>query len=115
MTAKLTIMANHPEPDTPDSAENGLVCPECGGGKVYRSRYRSWLERMRRRISARHPYRCWDCDWRGWQVPPPQDDQKPEFVWLGATVPPDLDAIDEAVSVPEPLPHSRGPDTDKST
>jgi hypothetical protein len=35
---------------------------------LYRSRLRSWFERLRRRVSGRAPFRCRACGWRGWRT-----------------------------------------------
>ena len=48
-----------------------LACPECGAA-IHHSRPRSWFERLRRRVTGRVPYRCHNCNWRGWR-----DDAKP--------------------------------------
>jgi len=40
-------------------------CPRCGG-VAHRSRTRWWFERVRRSVTGRVPYRCRQCDWRGW-------------------------------------------------
>jgi len=40
-------------------------CPRCGGA-ANRSRTRSWFERVRRSVTGRVPYRCRQCNWRGW-------------------------------------------------
>jgi uncharacterized protein with PIN domain len=52
-----------------------VACPRCNG-KVHHSRPRSWLERLRRRVTRRVPYRCHTCNWRGWRKdvkPRPQE------------------------------------------
>jgi len=43
-----------------------LACPRCNGA-VHHSRTRSWLERLRRSITGRVPFRCPACGWRGWR------------------------------------------------
>jgi hypothetical protein len=40
-------------------------CPACRGA-IHHSRSRSWLERVRRYVTRRVPYRCHTCNWRGW-------------------------------------------------
>ena len=37
---------------------------------MHRSHARSWVERLRRRVTARTPFRCSACGWRGWRVEP---------------------------------------------
>jgi len=35
---------------------------------MHHPRARSWLERARRHITGRVPYRCRSCNWRGWRT-----------------------------------------------
>lgn len=46
------------------------TCPACGSDGVHRSRFRGWLERLRWRYTAQVPFRCHDCNWRGWSAAP---------------------------------------------
>jgi hypothetical protein len=48
-----------------------LPCPVCHA-PLHRSRARSWVERLRRRVTGRAPFRCSACDWRGWRVVEPE-------------------------------------------
>ena len=41
-------------------------CPVCGSSRIVRSRTRLGLESVRRRLTTRRPYRCFNCKWRGW-------------------------------------------------
>ena len=41
-------------------------CPECGSARLYPSRTRGVLERLRRVVTPSQPYRCHKCDHRGW-------------------------------------------------
>lgn len=41
-------------------------CPKCKSAKLRRSRTRHGLERMRRTLTGKAPFRCPDCGWRGW-------------------------------------------------
>ncbi|MBI2834921.1 MAG: hypothetical protein HYX76_10910 [Acidobacteria bacterium] len=41
-------------------------CPACNSSRIYPSRTRSRLERLRRFMTKKRPYRCHHCDWRGW-------------------------------------------------
>jgi hypothetical protein len=41
-------------------------CPRCGGRDVHHSRMRNWVERLRGRVTSHVPFRCYDCEWRGW-------------------------------------------------
>ena len=43
------------------------LCPECGSDAVHHSRTRGLLERVRRLFTSRAPFRCHECDWRGWR------------------------------------------------
>ena len=45
-------------------------CPRCGSQDIHHSRLRTWLERARWRLTGRVPYRCHDCEWRGWRSEP---------------------------------------------
>ena len=51
-----------------------MLCPKCGKS-VHHSRPRSWVERLRRRVTGLVPYRCHACNWRGWrdEFPPAAD------------------------------------------
>ena len=69
------------------------VCPVCGSRRVVRSRTRLGLESVRRKLTTRRPYRCFNCKWRGWvdeagQVTPLVD---------ASDVPPELVAEDAAL------------------
>lgn len=41
-------------------------CPTCGSHRIYPSRLRSMIERLRRAMTAKQPYRCHACNHRGW-------------------------------------------------
>ena len=43
-------------------------CPRCGSQNIHHSRLRTLLERARWRLTSRVPYRCHDCEWRGWRT-----------------------------------------------
>ena len=43
-------------------------CPKCQSDKVHRSRTKSRWERWRKEVTAKRPYRCPECGWRGWGV-----------------------------------------------
>ena len=45
-----------------------LPCPECGKASLHHSLPRSLIERVRRRLTGRVPFRCHACDWRGWRL-----------------------------------------------
>jgi hypothetical protein len=44
-----------------------FVCPRCHG-TLHHSRPRSWVERVRRSVTGRAPFRCHSCNWRGWRT-----------------------------------------------
>jgi hypothetical protein len=70
--------------------------------QLHRSRYRGVFEKVRRRLFAKRPYRCWSCDWRGWLKPPPASHVQGMAAWARLVDPPDLDKIEAAVRDPEP-------------
>ena len=41
-------------------------CPNCKSDNIRRSRTRSRWERWRKEITGKRPYRCRECNWRGW-------------------------------------------------
>ena len=43
------------------------ACPTCGQHDVHHSRFKSWVERLRFNVTGRVPYRCHQCQWRGWR------------------------------------------------
>ena len=45
-------------------------CPVCGSSRIVRSRTRVGLERVRRKLTSKRPYRCFNCKWRGWMADP---------------------------------------------
>ncbi len=44
-----------------------MKCPSCGSLRVYPSRLRGLLDRLRQEMTGRQPYRCHECGWRRWQ------------------------------------------------
>jgi hypothetical protein len=80
------------------------TCPVCGSHRVFRSRTRTRFERLRRELTSKRPYRCHACNWRGWA---------PDGLLVAAggevadvpPVPPDLGAIDSALSRAKEEPH----------
>jgi transposase-like protein len=44
-----------------------MKCPRCASTRVYPSRLRSGLERLRQKLTDRQPYRCHECSWRKWR------------------------------------------------
>ena len=55
------------DPDFHSSKRHkGLACPSCGEFRLFKSRHRSFLELIRRKLTGKRPYRCHKCGWRGW-------------------------------------------------
>jgi transcriptional regulator NrdR family protein len=82
-----------------------MHCPTCQSSRVYPSRLRSTLERIRQRITERQPYRCHACNWRGWrevefESASPSIDVTPEDLRTGRAATPlsskDVDQLDPA-------------------
>jgi len=46
-----------------------MTC-SCGSSRVHRSRSRSTLEQIRKKLTTRRLYECSSCGWRGWKTPP---------------------------------------------
>ena len=44
-----------------------MKCPRCASVRVYPSRLRNGLERLRQRLTDKQPYRCHECHWRKWR------------------------------------------------
>jgi hypothetical protein len=61
-----TLEAPLPLPSRPSTHQK---CPRCASANIHRSRPRSWAERVKKDWTYRRPYRCRDCNWRGWLVP----------------------------------------------
>jgi hypothetical protein len=71
-------------------------CPKCQSKRVHVSRTRSRLERFRRTITGKSPFRCSECGWRGWAFDFSSTHGKTE----GVEVPPgepNLTALDAAI------------------
>lgn len=58
-----------------------MKCPRCKSARVYPSRLRNGLERLRQKLTDRQPYRCHECDWRKWR--------EVEFLTVNPDVKPD--------------------------
>jgi hypothetical protein len=72
------------------------TCPVCGSNRVFRSKTRGFVEKLRRQFTVKRPYRCHACDWRGWSAEGAQA-VSPKDILEAATAPPDLSAIDAAL------------------
>ncbi len=78
-----------------------MKCPACESSRVFPSRFRGGLERLRALVTDTQPYRCHDCGWRRWgdvRVLPDGPNVHPEDLRTGRTPQPlsptELDAID---------------------
>jgi hypothetical protein len=76
-------------------------CPACASARIYPSRLRSSIERMRCALTERQPYRCHACEFRGWseiQVPVETAEAGPDELRTGAAARPitaqELDQLD---------------------
>ena len=75
-----------------------MKCPRCSSARVYPSRLRSGLERLRQKMTDRQPYRCHECNWRKWRevefltVHP---DVKPEDLRTGREHPLSTNEVDQ--------------------
>ena len=79
-----------------------MQCPSCGSTRVYPSRLRSLLERVRQAMTGMHPVRCHECGWRRWRNVIEADGAPivPDDLRTGRTAAPlssrELDQIDRA-------------------
>ncbi len=78
-----------------------MKCPACKSARVYPSRLRSVLERLRQGLTDKQPYRCHQCGWRKWgavHLGPDGPDVHPDDLRTGRTPQPlstaDLDQLD---------------------
>jgi hypothetical protein len=80
-----------------------MKCPRCASARVYPSRLRNNLERLRQKLTDRQPYRCHECSWRKWrdvEFLSPTPDVTPEDLRTGhggtPVAPSDVDQLDPA-------------------
>jgi hypothetical protein len=80
-----------------------MKCPRCASVRVYPSRLRNTLERLRQKLTDRQPYRCHECSWRNWrdvEFLTTNPDVSPDDLRTGHGVPPvsskDVDQLDPA-------------------
>jgi hypothetical protein len=80
-----------------------MKCPRCASVRVYPSRLRNNLERLRQKITDKQPYRCHECSWRKWrdvEFMSAKTDVKPEDLRTGRGPAPlsqrEVDQIDPA-------------------
>lgn len=78
-----------------------MKCPSCDSTRVFPSRLRNRIERLRQRLTEKQPYRCHECGWRKWRevsVHPDSPDVSPEDLRTGRESQPlspnDLDQLD---------------------
>jgi DNA-directed RNA polymerase subunit RPC12/RpoP len=78
-----------------------MECPACGSTRVFPSRLRTILERLRQLTTGKEPHRCHRCGWRKWGevgIHPPSPDVRPEDLRTGRRPQPvsmeDLDRLD---------------------
>ncbi len=82
-----------------------MTCPTCGSPRVYPSRLRNIVERLRQRLTDKQPYRCHQCGWRKWKdvlMHPESPDVRPDDLRTGRVpapvTPKDFDELDSAPS-----------------
>jgi hypothetical protein len=66
--------------------ESGMKCPACGSPRVYPSRLRSAVERLRHSVTGLYPHRCHACGDRRWReliVPVDGPDARPDDLRSG--------------------------------
>ncbi len=89
-----------------------MKCPACGSTRVFPSRLRNILEKIRQMLTEKQPYRCHQCGWRKWHevwVHTDSPDVCPDDLRTGRVSSPvsptDLDLLDNASlkPVPDPL------------
>jgi transposase-like protein len=80
-----------------------MNCPECGSTRVFPSRLRHGLERLRQGLTGKQPYRCHQCNWRKWrdvEVRADSEDVRPDDLRTGRTPEPvspsEIDSLDTA-------------------
>jgi hypothetical protein len=87
-----------------------MKCPACGSTRVFPSRLRNILERLRQMLTEKQPYRCHQCDRRKWHeawVHNDSPDVHPEDLRTGRVSEPvspkDIDLLDPAQATADPL------------
>ena len=80
-----------------------MQCASCGSARVYPSRLKNVMERLRHSVTGKRPLRCRDCDWRQWRevvVHEGQAPVRPDDLRTGRRAPDvslaDLERIDSA-------------------
>jgi C4-type Zn-finger protein len=57
--------------------EKHMDCPSCGSARVYPSRLRNVVERLRQSLTDKQPVRCHNCGWRRWRDVTVHEDHAP--------------------------------------
>jgi transposase-like protein len=90
-------------PSLPQRLIPKMKCPRCASVRVYPSRLRNSVERLRQKMTERQPYRCHECGWRRWrevEFLSANPDVKPEDLRSGQRASPpsttDVDQLDPA-------------------
>jgi hypothetical protein len=81
-----------------------MKCPSCGSTRVFPSRLRNALERLRQTVTGRQPFRCHQCGWRRWRdmhvLHPEHPPVRPDDLRTGRTSGPvstsEIDRLDPA-------------------
>lgn len=78
-----------------------MKCPACQSTRVFPSRLRNSLEKLRELLTEKQPYRCHACGWRKWRdaiVHPDSPDVEPDDLRTGRVPEPvspnELDQLD---------------------
>jgi DNA-directed RNA polymerase subunit RPC12/RpoP len=58
-------------------SEKYMDCPSCGSVRVYPSRLRNLVERLRQTVTDKQPVRCHNCGWRRWRDVTVHEDHAP--------------------------------------
>jgi hypothetical protein len=84
-----------------------MQCPSCGSARVYPSRLRHVVERLRQNLTDKQPFRCHECGWRRWREVVVHEDAAPvapDDLRTGRTPAPlssnDLEQLDSAARRP---------------
>jgi hypothetical protein len=84
-----------------------MQCPSCGSPRVYPSRLRNVVERMRQTLTDKQPIRCHECGWRQWRgmtMTETQSPVLPDDLRTGRRPAPvsthELDRLDSAIRRP---------------
>jgi hypothetical protein len=83
-----------------------MTCAACGSTRVFPSRLRNAIERLRAALTEKQPYRCHACECRKWdavEVHPESPDVRPEDLRTGR-VPDLVSSSDIDLLDPNPVP-----------